>query len=193
MKKVIELCMIISAVFILNSCENPLTTGQKLQQHNANYVWKALYKNRDFDGKRIALEGYISLANWRGKGDENYCELVDETGTHLMWITLETKSKNSIKIAKTGKTEEANNIHYLEFDEANSAILDNEGKPLPIANKVRLSFDINYVKHKDTEVYPEQVVTAGDLGKKNTLMGNTAKIGEKFYLFNINNIRIDKL
>lgn len=192
-KKILALLTVISMCILLPSCEKALTQGKKLPQSNADYVWQNVYKSKDLDGKRIALEGYMSLANWREKGDEDYCELVDDKGMHLMFITIKRKSKNALKIQKTGKTEKINNINYVDFDEKQSYILDNDGNKLPLNQKILLSFDIKYVKHKDTGFYPVSVVSDTDLNGNNNLIQQIAKKGDKYYLFNKENLRIDKL
>ncbi|UUV22309.1 hypothetical protein [Paenimyroides aestuarii] len=109
MRKVTKILITISIVISLISCEKALIVGEKLPQSNAAYVWEVHYKNTDLDEKRIALEGYISLENWRGRGDENYCEFVDETGMHLMFLTIQRKSKNSLKIQGIGKNLDSTN------------------------------------------------------------------------------------
>lgn len=192
MKKIITSLTAISICILLTSCEKALTQGKKLPQSNALYVWQNVYKSKDLDGKRIALEGYISLANWREKGDEDYCEFVDEKGMHLMFITIKRKSKNALKIHKTGKTEKINNINYVDFDEAQSYIIDNEGNKLTLSQKILLSFDIKYIKHKDTGFYPVSVVADTDLNGNSNLIQRIAKKGDKYYLFNKENLRIDK-
>lgn len=194
MKKIFGFVIMLSLVFgLFTGCDTALTKGQKLPHSDADYVWEKLYKGKDLEGQRIALEGYISLQNWRERGDENHCELVDKNGTHLMYIIIKRDRKNSLKIAKKEKAQELNNIEYIEFDEARSAILDNEGNEIRLNEEIVLSFDIKYTKHKDTGVYPQQEVTEQDIERNVTLMGKVAKKGDKYYLFYAENIRIDKI
>jgi len=186
MKKA-SLILIVIFSFLV-SCDSGLKKEQPLPYSDASSVWENLYKNTNSDNKRIALSGYISLDNLRERGDEYYCQFVDNQGNHLMWLTIKRNMKNSLKLV-TSEAEKVNNIQYIEFDETNSFILDNEGNKIPLSEKILLSFDIIYTKHVDTGKYPNNKVE----GNEGEALPKDAKKGEQYHLFHSENIRIDKM
>lgn len=188
MKKTRSFVLLAFGIALISSCGAPIEKGKELPS-TAEYVWQHVCKQTALAGQRIALAGYINLDQWRQRGDENFCQLVDEDGNHLTHLTIKRKGKNSLKI-KTGKIEENNHIRYVDFDESKSFILDNEGREIPLTRKILLSFDLVYVKHADTGHYPtSEVADDGDA----PFFEKFAKKGELYYTFRAENIRIDAL
>lgn len=186
--KFLSVTLIFSLTCFFGSCESPLVKGTKIPESSAAYVWKELYLKKDLNGKRISLAGYINIDNYVERNNENYCALNDAAGRQMLNLNISTKMKNSVDIVAANEGEE-HNIHYIEIDKAKSSILDNEGKKLSFNQKVLVSFDIRYAKRKDTGVFPtSEVMKDGQYP-----FAGISKKGEQAYVFNAENIRIDKI
>lgn len=176
-------------LLLLISCKADLNKGKLLPNKDARSVYETLYAKNNYDGQRIAIEGFISIQNWRQRGDEIFCELVDEKGEHLLFINVKNDKKNSINLGKTGDSEKKNNLHYEDYDEKKSFSIGNDGKHIPLTNKIKLSFDIVYSKNKETGKYVMVEVPE----KTNGLpFEKYIKKGDKQFLFQTENIRIDE-
>ena len=165
--------------------------GKKMNFSSKSEINKNLYQSHQLDGQRIAIEGYISLKNWRERNAEIYCEFVDKNQEQLFWITLPKSNRNSVDLGETGFVERKNNMDYVEVDKSDMKIIDNEGNRYSLNTKILLTFDIAYAKNMKTKKYIEQKTDSNNIKSVPTFEG--ANLGDSFFLFTGSNFRIDKL
>ena len=138
---------------IATSCNNN-SEGELLKSSTEEYVKNKVQYSTELNGKRIAIEGYVTFSTADIEGDMAEIELSDKPikggATLISFEIKEGTSKNSISF---GETSNARNGGYrttvsdVEFDKVK--IYDNEGNAHPLTQKIRLSGDLSYVKGMD--------------------------------------------
>lgn len=178
MKK--HLLIFISAISILISSCGGSGEGELLKSSSADFVKNAIQYNTDYDGKRIAVEGYVTFSTADLEKGFAGVELSDkpiEGGETLLNFEIkEGKGKNNIDFGETSNSRsQGYKTTVSDVNIENVRIYDSKGNAHPLTQKIRLSGDIKYIKGMD--------------GKYTSM--EAFEKGKTQYNFEFKNVRVD--
>lgn len=150
--KIILIAAICNLLFASIACKDN-SQGEPLKESSKQYIKETLDYKTDYEGKRIAVDGYIFLnssANQEGGTVElNLFARPKDDGIPLLDFKIGTGAgKNEVSIPTVGKGKIAG-YKTTEFavDVDKMTFTDNDGNVHPITQKVRLSGTVEYVPH----------------------------------------------
>jgi len=143
----------ISAISLLTVSCGGSGEGKLLEKSSAEFVKENIQYSTKLNGKRIAIEGYVTFSTAdleKGKASIELSDKPIQGGDQLIRFEIkEGKGKNSIDFGETSNTkyQGMGTVSDVQFD--NVRIYDNDGKAYPLTQKVRLSGDLSYIKGMD--------------------------------------------
>lgn len=175
-----QLLILVSAISLLAASCGGSGEGELLQSTSAAYVKNAIQYSTDYDGKRIAVEGYVTFSTADLEKGFAEVELSDKPikggETLLNFQIKEGKGKNNIDFGETSNSRSQGyktTVSDVNLD--NVRIYDSEGNAHPLTQKIRLSGNIKYIKGMDGKY------TSMDAFEK----------GKTQYNFEFRNVRVD--
>lgn len=152
MKK--NIAFIIAALALFATSCNSSSEGKLLESSAEEYVKENVQYSTELNGKRIAIEGYVTFSTADVEGKTAAVELSDKpvTGgaTLIRFEIKEGTGKNNIDFGETSNARTGGfrtTVSDVEFDKVR--IYDNDGYTHPLTQKIRLSGDLSYVKGMD--------------------------------------------
>ncbi len=154
--------------------------GERLKGTAPDQIKNAIQYSTDHDGKRIAVEGYVTFSTAKLENGIARLELSDkpvEGGEALLSFEIkEGQGKNTIAFGETSNARSGGyRTTVSDVKMENVRIHDSQGNAHPLTQKIRLSGDIKYIKGMDG---------------KYTSMPAFEK-GKTQYNFDFRNVRVD--
>lgn len=126
--------------------------GELIKESTKTYVVENLDHKTDFNGKRIAIDGYIYIG---GTAEQEGSKLTltiftkpkGEGDALVQFETGDGDSKNTVTLPllKNGKNEGYRTTRY-DVDADKMKFTDNDGVVHPITDKVRVSANLEYIE-----------------------------------------------
>lgn len=149
--KIILIVAIVNLLFAVSCRDN--SQGELLKESSKKYVDEALNYKTDYQGKRIAVDGFIFLNQTAdeegGTVGLNLYAKPKGDGVPLIDFKIDMGAgKNQISIPTIGKGKTAGyKTTKYDVDIDKMTFTDNDGNQHPVTDKVRLSGTVEYVPH----------------------------------------------
>lgn len=145
---------IFATIFLFATSCNSNSEGELLKNSTEEYVKNNVQYSTELNGKRIAIEGYVTFSTADIENKMAEVELSDKPisgGATLIHFEInEGTGKNSISFGETSNARTGGfrtTVSDVEFDKVR--IYDNEGNAYPLTQKIKLSGNLSYVKGMD--------------------------------------------
>lgn len=152
MKHKLILIFALASLLFAVSCKDN-SQGELLKESSRKYVDEALNYKTDYQGKRIAVDGYIflNLTASEENGTIGLQLFAKPKGDGVPLLDFKVgrgAGKNQVSIPTVGKGKTAGyKTTEYEVDVDKMKFTDNEGVEHPVTDKVRLSGTVKYVPH----------------------------------------------
>lgn len=181
--KIILIAAVAGFLFAAAACKDN-SQGELLKESSKKYVKETLDYKTDYEGKRIAVDGYIylnlSATEEGGKVGLQLFARPKGDGVGLIDFNVGTGAeKNEVSIPKLDKGRIAGyQTTQYAVDVDKMTFTDNDGSRHPITDKVRLSGTVKYVPQMD-----------GGFSH----MSDPMNKGRELYPFTLEDVRLDAI